>query len=296
LYDATIEEDMADTLDQSIGRLPAAHTPADLNLLSIHAQKTGAVNDATDQCPPVLRNQGSYYHKVYSNYADWTGISAVVTLGQPVEDQSRKGDKGRSLDGFSTYLGGNSVKGNEVDAGLTWDMTLDKHGQKDSAHKAWRPFWRNGTWHNAAAEQRCEWQPGDQVKMSLNMVAPGKLELTISDLGAHPKRCFTTDFQTKGFSDLYKRYFKRVDSIDQVGRENKSVVPTNASVDGTNWQQTMLTKADGTTTALTNSNSKVTSQPNMFRPQCRQRSATKAARKWMCLGQRSRIKKRRHLW
>jgi len=266
---------MADTpFDKSIVNPPAAGTPPDLNLLSLLDRsktngETGANGEtavtaaaaSNDGCPPVLRNQGSYYHKVYSTYGDWTGISTVVTLGQPVQDASRKGEKGRSLDGFSTYLGGNSVRGHEIDAGLTWDMTLDKHGQKDNAHKAWRPFWRNGTWHNAPAEQRYEWQPGDQVRMSLNMVASGKLELTICDLGAHPKRSFTTDFRTSGFSDLYKRYFKRVDSIDQVGRENKSVVPTNAHVDGTDWQQTTLTRQDGTTAALTNGSRKVIDEP-----------------------------------
>ena len=195
--------------------------------------------------PNLIPAQGSYYHKVTTAYGTFIGISTDVKLGEPKEDPHRTtGPKKKPLDGFSAYVGGNVFGKHEVDAGLSWSITRDAHGKVDYQHKAWRPFWRDASWGNAPAESRYYWNPGDVVTMTLTEVGRNKLKLSISDAGLHPKRSFSKVFDADGFDPQVLASFKRVDSIDQVGREGKSVLPTRASLLGINWLKTDVLTLD----------------------------------------------------
>jgi hypothetical protein len=198
--------------------------------------------------PDIAPHPGSYYHKVYSPSGDWNGIEAIVTLGAPHIDSARI-RRGVPQDSFSTYLGGHGRQ--EIDAGLSWEVTRDKHGKVDGDHRAWRPFWRNGSWHSASAMEKFYWHPGDTVSMKLHAVAPDKLELTISDLGENPRRTFSKVFAAKGFGATSDAFFKRVDAIDQYGTEGKHVRKSHSHIDGIRWLETYLTAKNGERIALT---------------------------------------------
>jgi len=207
--------------------------------------------------PKVAISHGSFYHKVFSPYGG-TGIEGTVTLGYPHVD-SKRTHAGKDLDAFKSYLGGSAKT--EIDAGLGWEITTDKHGHKDFIHKAWRPFWRNDAWHNAPSQQRYYWKSGETVKMSLHVVAPDRLQLTISDPGDHPKRCFSTIFKAPGFGHCDRQYFKRVDSIDQVGTEGKAVHRSHSRIDKIIWQDTTLAIGDQGREKLTKNLTRIIDEP-----------------------------------
>ena len=234
---------------------PATHVPESLNLLSLlpseppilpPVTKTIQVDAASHLQHYTYANieahLGSYYHKIYSPIGAWTGIEGTVKLGQPHLDPNRV-HHGVAQDSFSTYLGGQAKQ--EIDAGLSWEVTRDKHGKIDNVHKAWRPFWRNSHWHNGPAESKFYWHSGDTVSMSLHVVSPNVLRLTISDLGEQPKRRFSTDFSAKGFGENQQTFFKRVDSIDQNGTEGKHVRHSASRIEGTVWNNTELSVKSG---------------------------------------------------
>ncbi|MBI4533263.1 MAG: LysM peptidoglycan-binding domain-containing protein [Candidatus Melainabacteria bacterium] len=190
---------------------------------------------------------GSYYIKEASSWdPEWAGITAVVTLGTPHLDPNRV-DKTTSkpLDGFTIYMGGNAA-GQEIDAGLSWEPTVDKSGKVSQANRAWRPFWLSGKWDNAPAKEELYWHPGDTVSMSVRRSdKPGWLKLTISDVGPHPKRSFTTEFKADNFSTGVAAQFKTVTALDQSMGSN--VTPTRSTLVGTTWHQTHLLRGTGST-------------------------------------------------
>ncbi len=197
---------------------------ADDHLLSTTAAGTGS-------CA-----QGSYYRKVASLFGNWQGIQGVVRLGTPQVDPGRVSPiDGGYLDNFSVYMGGNAGGFEEIDAGLTWEWVRTASGRWK---KAWRPFWRNQSWSEAPPE--IYWEPGDTVVMSVTDAGPGKLRLYVADAGANPGRSFSKVFAAPGFQPYIARQFKRVNAIDQVGREGKPVEPTSARVTGATWEETEL--------------------------------------------------------
>jgi len=208
--------------------------------------------------PSGTNKSGSFYHKVVSPFGHYKGIEGVVTLGYPHIDGERN-NVGKALDSFKTYLGGRAKL--EIDAGLGWEITTDKEGNKDYVHKAWRPFWRNNKWHNAPSEARYYWHSGETVKISLQVVAPHTLRLTISDLGDHPRRQFSTQLHAPGFDTGNQLFFKRVDSIDQVGTEGKTVQISQSYIDNINWKNTVLISATGQKQPLAVGWRKVTDEP-----------------------------------
>jgi hypothetical protein len=190
---------------------------------------------------------GSYYHKELSTVDNWNGITATVRLGEPVIDPHRLAKKHHqltNLDDFSIYLGG-TTSGRTAEAGLSWEVTLDKNGKKDELHKVWRPFWRAPDWHNAPPQPKYYWKPGDIVNMTLSVDRINHMKLTVADVGPHPKRSFTVDFSAPGVRPDEPISMRRVTAIDQSGREGMSVVPTNAKLIGTIWQNTSLLRRSG---------------------------------------------------
>jgi hypothetical protein len=193
---------------------------------------------------------GAYYRKAVSSFDAWTGLAGFIKLGTPKVDETRLGDDKQPLDNFSVYLGGSANGKQEVDAGLTWEFTVDEKGQKSNRRNAFRPFWRVSggglsTWNNAPAQKEFYWYPGDTVQMAVIVAGPGKLRLIIADAAQPAKRVFQTEFDAPLFQSNVPRQFKRVNAIDQVKNEGRPVQPTKASITGAVWLQTILLRGAG---------------------------------------------------
>ena len=186
---------------------------------------------------------GAYYRKAVSSFDVWTGIAGFVKLGTPTVDENRLGAETKQpLDNFSVYMGGNAGGKSEVDAGLTWEFTLDKDGKRSARRNAFRPFWRTKTWNSAPDEKQFYFYPGETVQMAVLVAGPNKLRLVISD---GKSKTFQTDFDAEGFSPGIPRQFKRVNAIDQVANEGKPAKPTEAKVTGAEWLSTVLLRGAG---------------------------------------------------
>lgn len=188
---------------------------------------------------------GAYYRKAVTSFDNWTGIAGFVKLGTPQVDEERLGANGYPLDNFSVYMGGNSGGNYEVDAGLTWEFTLDENGKRSRRRNAFRPFWRTKTWNSAPDEKRFYFYPGEIVQMAVFIVAPKKLRLVVSN---GRDKTFQTDFDAEGFSPNQTRQFKRVNAIDQVANEGKPVQKTKAQITGAQWTETVLLRGAGAET------------------------------------------------
>lgn len=186
---------------------------------------------------------GAYYRKAVTSFDVWTGIAGFVKLGTPTVDEDRLDAATKQpLDNFSVYMGGNAGANYEVDAGVSWEFTLDEKGVKSPRRNAFRPFWRTKTWNAAPAQKEFYFYPGETIQMAIFIVAPKKLRLVISD---GKSKTFQTDFDAEGFAPNVARQFKRVNAIDQVRNEGKPVQKTKAQVTGAEWTQTVLLRGAG---------------------------------------------------
>lgn len=189
---------------------------------------------------------GAHYRKYVSSFDSWTGIVGIVKLGTPKVDEGRLDDKEKlPLDNFSVYMGGNAGGKFEVDAGLTWEFTLDENGKRSERRNAFRPFWRTqkaGDWNSAPAKKEFYFYPGDTVQMAVLVSAPGKLKLVVTD---GKGKLFQTEFEAEGFVAGVPRQFKRVNAIDQRFNEGKPTQITKAEIIGSEWMQTVLFRGEG---------------------------------------------------
>ena len=186
---------------------------------------------------------GAYYRKAVTSFDIWTGIAGFVKLGTPKVDEDRlDAATMQPLDNFSVYMGGNAGGNTEVDAGLTWEFTLDETGKKSERRNAFRPFWRTKTWNAAPAQKEYYFYPGETVQMAVFIIAPKKLRLVVSN---GKDKTFQTDFDAEGFAPNISRQFKRVNAIDQVHNEGKPVQKTKAQITGAEWTQTSLLRGAG---------------------------------------------------
>jgi hypothetical protein len=186
---------------------------------------------------------GAYYRKAVSSFDVWTGIAGFVKLGTPTVDENRLGAETKQpLDNFSVYMGGNAGGKSEVDAGLTWEFTVDANGKKSERRYAFRPFWRTKTWNAAPAQKEFYFYPGETVQMAVIVAGANKLRLIISDGKA---KTFQTDFDAEGFTSNIPRQFKRVNAIDQVANEGKPAQKTSAQIVGAEWLSTLLLRGAG---------------------------------------------------
>ncbi|MBK8148478.1 MAG: hypothetical protein IPK58_09765 [Acidobacteria bacterium] len=192
--------------------------------------------------PAVPCFPGAFYRKAVSSYDSWTGIGGLVKLGTPKTDETRVGSNGQPLDNFSVYMGGNAGGKFEVDAGLTWEFTVDETGKKSDKRNAFRPFWRTKTWNAAPAKKEFYFYPGETVQMAVLVAGVGKLRLIITD---GKTKVFQQDFDAEGFVAGAPRQFKRVNAIDQVGNEGKPAQATKAEFTGSEWLQTILIRGEG---------------------------------------------------
>lgn len=185
---------------------------------------------------------GAFYRKAVSSFDSWTGIGGLVKLGTPKVDESRIGPNGQPLDNFSVYMGGNAGGKFEVDAGLTWEFTVDENGKRSERRNAFRPFWRTKTWNSAPAKKEFYFYPGETVQIAVLVAGVGRLRLIVTD---GKSKTFQTDFEAEGFVAGAPRQFKRVNAIDQVGNEGKPAQPTKAEITGAEWLQTVLIRGEG---------------------------------------------------
>lgn len=216
---------------------------------SVQAPPAPQRSEVSKEVPPAAELPcfpGAYYRKAVSSFDVWTGVIGVVKLGVPQTDLNRLDEQDKQpLDNFSVYMGGNAGGKQEVDAGLTWEFTRDEQGNLSTTRNAWRPFWRTTTWHNAPAEKRYYWYPGDTVTMAVIVAGPRRLRLVVADVGPQPTRAFQTEFDAHGFAPGVPRQFKRVNAIDQRRNEGKPVQPTSAQVTGAVWLETELLRGEG---------------------------------------------------
>lgn len=189
---------------------------------------------------------GAYYRKAVTSFDNWTGIAGFVKLGTPKVDEDRlDATTKQPLDNFSVYMGGNAGGNYEVDAGVSWEFTIDENGKKSERRNAFRPFWRTKTWNAAPAQKEFYFYPGETIQMAIYISAPKKLKLVISN---GKDKTFQTEFDAEGFAPNIMRQFKRVNAIDQVRNEGKPVQATKAQVTGAEWTQTILLRGAGTET------------------------------------------------
>lgn len=201
-----------------------------------------------DEVKPVQEKpcfQGAYYRKLVSSVDQWIGISGTVILPTIVFDENRKNPKNTAqyLDNPSIYMGGH-VDGQETDIGLSWEVIRDKEGKVSKERLAFRPFLRRTDHHsgekavflNAPAQEDYYWYPGEQVFMSLQTIADGKVKFVVQ--GAD--KVYETIFDCAGYRLDAAGEFKRVNAIDQMGNEGKPVQATNTQVSGATWLQTNL--------------------------------------------------------
>lgn len=200
---------------------------------------------------------GAIYRKAVSSTDRWTGIEATVTLPEFTADPARVGPNGRPLDNASIYLGGRAGA-TEIDCGVSWEVIREPDGSVSKERKAFRPFWRNKQWVSGPAKPGLYFYPGDTIWMSCESSAEGKLTFRVklvkradgtpaiaSTDAEHPYYSrHDVTFDAPGFGPGKPQQFKRVNAIDQVGNEGKSVALTKASTNGTRWEQVVLLRGD----------------------------------------------------
>ena len=201
---------------------------------SVSAQRAVVSSHGKSKSSYVI-GKGSYYHKVATAFGAYTGIEGVVTLPAPQLDPQRVNKTGKPLDGFSIYMGGNA-DGQEVDAGFTWEKNPLKSASEPEM--VWRPFARAKRWLDSDTDMT--WSPGDTVRLAVVIVKDGVLRLSIDDVsGAHPRH-YAREFEAWRFRRGAACQFKRVNAIDQCGREGKSTLATTSHVFTAVWASTSV--------------------------------------------------------
>jgi hypothetical protein len=213
---------------------------------SVAISETKVVKNASGEVVPAASIPcfaGAYYRKAVTSFDVWTGIAGIVKLGTPKIDETGldEKDKTAARQFFGLY-GRQRGRQTEVDAGLTWEFTLDENGKRSARRNAFRPFWRTKTWNSAPDEKQFYFYPGETVQMAVIVAGPNKLRLIVSDGKA---KTFQTDFDAEGFAPNIARQFKRVNAIDQRYNEGKPVQPTRAEIVGAEWLQTALLRGEG---------------------------------------------------
>lgn len=190
---------------------------------------------------------GAYYRKMVSSKDVWLGIGGRVKLPKITFDPNRNNPAkpGQYLDNPSVYMGG-SMGGQETDIGLTWEVVRE-NGVVSAERKAFRPFLRRTShssgqaalYENAPAEAQYYWYPEEEVTMSVEIIANGKLKFTIE---GNAKK-YEKEFDAAGYTPGGVGEFKRVNAIDQVANEGKPAQATKTKVENSKWLETYLLRS-----------------------------------------------------
>lgn len=188
---------------------------------------------------------GAYYRKMVSSKDYWLGIGGKVVLPTITFDPLRvnPAKPQQFLDNPSVYIGG-SMGGQETDIGLTWEVIRDANGNVSADRRAFRPFLRRTShsggqvafYENAPATSEYYWYQGEEVTLSVQVLADKKIKFIVEGAG---KR-FEKDFDADGYRPGAVGEFKRVNAIDQVANEGKPVQATKTKVENGNWKETYL--------------------------------------------------------
>lgn len=209
--------------------------------------QTAEVSIANEILPVAQKPcfEGAYYRKLVSSHDYWRGIEGTVVLPRIEFDQQRANPKkpGQYLDNPSIYLGG-SMGNQETDIGMAWEVIKEDNGQVSKERKAFRPFLRRtghesgqlAVFENAPAQKAYYWYPGEEIKMSLVLVADKKVRFVVEGAG----KKFEREFDCDGYLLKDVGEFKRVNAIDQVGNEGKPVQATKTKVLNAEWKATNL--------------------------------------------------------
>ncbi len=221
------------------------HTANNASERNFERQKKGFF---TNEIKPVASKpcfEGAYYRKLVSSTDDWVGIEGTVVLPKIKFDELRKNHKKamQYMDNPSIYFGGNMDE-QETDIGLAWEVIRDERGNISKDRKAFRPFLRRNEYkeeqkavfENAPAKADYYWYPGEEVKMTVKLVADRTLRFTVEGAG----KKFERDFICNGFILGKKGEYKRVNAIDQVGNEGTPVKPTQTQIINAVWKETNL--------------------------------------------------------
>jgi hypothetical protein len=190
---------------------------------------------------------GAYYRKWVSSKDVWLGIGGRVKLPKITFDPARVNPNKpeQYLDNPSVYLGGNAGGAQETDIGLTWEVIRDESGNVTADRRAFRPFMRRSActatgqaanYSNAPAESRYYWYEGDEVTISVQVVADGDILFIVDGEGKHYETHYAADAYRLGV----KTEYKRVNAIDQVNNEGKPAQATSTRVEGSVWYETYL--------------------------------------------------------
>jgi len=224
-----------------------------VSLLACGINKSTKLNQTTDisianEVLPLVEKpcfEGAYYRKLVSSHDHWLGIEGTVVLPRIEFDPQRVHTKksGQYLDNPSIYLGG-SMGNQETDIGMAWEVVREENGQVSKERKAFRPFLRRtghesgqlAVFENAPADKAYYWYPGEEIKMSLVLVADKKVRFVVEGAG----KKFEKEFACDGYLLNTIGEFKRVNAIDQVGNEGKPVQATKTKVINAEWKSTNL--------------------------------------------------------
>jgi len=199
---------------------------------------------------------GAIYRKAVSSTDRWTGIEGIVVLPEMDFDESRPHPRrpGRWADNPSIYMGCR-IGGQEVDAGVSWEVIREADGSVSTQAKAFRPFWRVDQWGSGPARPEFYYWPGDTLRMAVRIAAEDRLELVVELLergpaaraaGAVPApTLFVQEFDAPGFGFLEVQEFKRVNAIDQAANEGMPAQSTRTAVTGAEWLEVWLRRRDG---------------------------------------------------
>lgn len=201
-----------------------------------------------DEIKPTLFKEcfeGAYYRKVVSSEDTWRGINGRVVLPELKLDERRLNPMkpNQYLDNPSVYMGG-SMGGQETDIGLAWEIVKDENGIISSERKAFRPFLRRtdhasgqpALFENAPAVANYYWYPGEEVYMSVMVIAEKRIRFTVEGAG----KKFERDFDCAGYSLKGNAEFKRVNAIDQVANEGSPVQASSTQILNSTWRETNL--------------------------------------------------------
>ena len=229
--------------------------------ISIKEQITTKFNGEIQPSVSAECFAGAYYRKAVSSKDYWSGISGTVVLPFLVYDLNRENPKkpGTYLDNASVYLGGSSDD-QETDIGMTWDVIREADGSVSKERKAFRPFMRRtgyksgqaALYQNAPAQSKYYWYPGETISMSIQVIEPKKIKFIVEGAGKKYEEIFEAD----GYQQELMASYKRVNAIDQVSNEGKSVQTTTAKVTGAKWLEVYLFRSVNATVVKTPMHSK----------------------------------------
>lgn len=201
------------------------------------------------RCNNVEVDAGLAWNRVFALIGGATPAQATWTTDA---DGSSRTDQYAIFKSGATYIVKN-LQGNQVTSGTTFQPAADGSVVIGALNLrpnfAFRPFFRssdrttNSGYHTiatAGGTNDSQFYAGETFTMELKKLQTGEIRLTVSGVGEQTVYAANVS----GFASGSATY-KRVDSIDQKGREGISTEPTDATVVRGGWGITSVLKSIG---------------------------------------------------